>query len=87
MLVKVANKDIKGAVSALIKKSQRLPPELYQSQTRDRGKELADYQRLTMATDVEVYFATLGRHGSAARTKTRPIAPPISTAWNRSVFA
>ena len=56
MLVKVANKDTESVVSALIKQSQRLPRELYQSLTWDRGKELADHQRLTLATDAEVYF-------------------------------
>ena len=43
-------------MSALIKQSKRLPKELYKSLTWDRGKELADHPRLTMATDVEVYF-------------------------------
>ena len=56
MLVKVANKDTESVVSALIKQSQRLPSELYRSLTWDRGKELADHQRLTLATEVEVYF-------------------------------
>jgi len=56
MLVKVANKDTESVISALIKQSQRLPKELYKSLTWDRGKELADHPRLTMATDVEVYF-------------------------------
>jgi IS30 family transposase len=56
MLVKVANKDTESVVSALIKQSQRLPGELYRSLTWDRGKELADHQRLTLATEVEVYF-------------------------------
>ena len=56
MLVKVANKDTESVVSALIKQSHRLPIELYRSLTWDRGKELADHQRLTMATQVEVYF-------------------------------
>ena len=56
MLVKVANKDTNSVVSALIKQSQRLPRELYKSLTWDRGKELADHPRLTLATDVEVYF-------------------------------
>src|ERR1700746_1775929 len=46
MLVKVANKDTESVVSALIKQSQRLPSELYRSLTWDRGKELADHQRL-----------------------------------------
>jgi Integrase core domain len=56
MLVKVANKDTESVVSALIKQSKRLPGELYRSLTWDRGKELADHQRLTLATEVDVYF-------------------------------
>ncbi len=56
MLIKVANKDTESVVSALIKQSRRLPRELYKSLTWDRGKELADHQRLTLATDVDVYF-------------------------------
>jgi IS30 family transposase len=56
MLVKVANKDTESVVSALIKSSQKLPRELYKSLTWDRGKELADHPRLTIATDVDVYF-------------------------------
>lgn len=56
MLIKVANKDTESVVSALIRQSQKLPAELYQSLTWDRGKELADHQRLAMAADVEIYF-------------------------------
>lgn len=56
MLVKVANKDTASVVSALIKQARKLPRELYQSLTWDRGKELADHQRFTLATDVAVYF-------------------------------
>ena len=56
MLVKVANKDTESVVSALIKQSQRLPGELYRSLTWDRGKELADHQRLTLATEVEIFL-------------------------------
>jgi hypothetical protein len=56
MLIKVANKDTEGVVTALIKHVQKLPRELYQSLTWDRGKELADHQRLKLATDIEVYF-------------------------------
>jgi len=56
MLVKVANKDTESVVSALIKQSRRLPGELYRSLTWDRGKELADHQRLTLATEVDIYF-------------------------------
>ena len=56
MLIKVPNKDTESVVSALIKQSRKLPRELYKSLTWDRGKELADHQRLTMATNVDVYF-------------------------------
>ncbi len=56
MLVKVPNKDTEGVVSALIKQSQKLPRELYKSLTWDRGKELADHKRFTLATDIDVYF-------------------------------
>ena len=54
MLVKVANKDTESVVSALIKQSLRLPSELYRSLTWDRGKELAEHQRLTLANEVAV---------------------------------
>ena len=56
MLIKVANKDTESVISALIKQSQRLPGELYKTLTWDRGKELADHPRLTLATKVDVYF-------------------------------
>ena len=56
MLVKVPNKDTQSVVSALIKQSHKLPRELYKSLTWDRGKELSDHKRFTLATDVDVYF-------------------------------
>jgi hypothetical protein len=56
MLVKVTNKDTESVVTALIKSAQKLPRELYKSLTWDRGKELADHPRFTLATDVDVYF-------------------------------
>lgn len=56
MLVKVKNKDTESVVSALIKQSKKLPNELYKSLTWDRGKELSNHQRFTLATDIKVYF-------------------------------
>jgi IS30 family transposase len=56
MLAKVANKDTKSVVDALIKQAHELPRELYQSLTWDRGKELADHKRFKLATDIDVYF-------------------------------
>ncbi len=56
MLVKVANKDTATVVNALIKQSKKLPRELYKSLTWDRGKELSDHKRFSLATDINVYF-------------------------------
>ena len=56
MLVKVDSKETQAVVSALIKQAKKLPNELYKSLTWDRGKELADHRRFTLATDIAVYF-------------------------------
>ena len=56
MLAKVANKDTETVISALIKQAKKLPSELYKSLTWDRGKELTDHRRFTLATDIDVYF-------------------------------
>jgi IS30 family transposase len=41
---------------ALIKQAKTLPNELYKSLTWDRGKELTDHRRFTLATNIDVYF-------------------------------
>ncbi len=56
MLAKVENKDTESVVNALIKQSKNLPRELYKSLTWDRGKELADHKRFSLATNIDVYF-------------------------------
>jgi IS30 family transposase len=56
MLVKVANKETQTVVSALIRQARKLPTEFYKSLTWDRGKELADHRRFSLATDIDVYF-------------------------------
>ena len=56
MLVRLTGKDTETVISALIKHAQKLPTELYKSLTWDRGKEMADHQRFTLATDIDVYF-------------------------------
>ena len=56
MLVRVPSKDTKTVINALIKQSHKLPRELYKSLTWDRGKEMADHKRFSLATDIEVYF-------------------------------
>ena len=56
MLAKVKNKDTESVITALIKQSKKLPDELYKSLTWDRGSELADHQRFTLETNIDVYF-------------------------------
>jgi IS30 family transposase len=56
MLVKVTGKDTETVINALIKNARKLPEELYKSLTWDRGKEMADHKRFTLATDIQVYF-------------------------------
>ena len=56
MLAKVSGKETEAVINALIKQAKKLPNELYQSLTWDRGKEMADHQRFTLDTDIQVYF-------------------------------
>ena len=56
MLAKVDSKHTQKVINALIKQAHKLPNELYKSLTWDRGKELADHKRFTLATDIDVYF-------------------------------
>jgi len=56
MLVRVKGKDTETVISALIKHAEKLPTELYKSLTWDRGKEMADHQRFSLATNIDVYF-------------------------------
>ena len=56
MLVQVAGKDTASVVDGLTRQVQQLPDEMRKSLTWDRGTELAQHKRFTMATDVQVYF-------------------------------
>ena len=56
MLARVKSKDTETVINALIKQAHKLPRELYKSLTWDRGKEMADHKRFSLATDINVYF-------------------------------
>jgi IS30 family transposase len=56
MLVKVDGKDTKSVVAALTRQVKKLPRQLRESLTWDRGMELADHKSFTMATETKVYF-------------------------------
>jgi IS30 family transposase len=56
LLAKVPNRDSASVIAALIAQAHRLPDELLKSLTWDRGKEMAQHKRFTLATDATVYF-------------------------------
>jgi IS30 family transposase len=56
MLVQVDSRDTQTVIDKLIAHAHKLPRELYKSLTWDRGKEMADHRRFTLATDIQVYF-------------------------------
>ena len=56
MLAKINSNDTETVINALIAQARKLPGELYQSLTWDRGHEMADHKRFTLATDIKVYF-------------------------------
>lgn len=56
MLVKMPADDSRSIVDALARTVQKLPAELRRSLTWDRGTEMAQHKRFTVATDVQVYF-------------------------------
>jgi IS30 family transposase len=56
LLVAVDGKDTRTVTAALSREVQRLPEQLRRSLTWDRGMEMAEHARFTVATDVNVYF-------------------------------
>jgi IS30 family transposase len=56
VLVKLSEKGTEAVVDALIKAVRKLPTALRKSLTWDRGMELANHAKFTVATDVQVYF-------------------------------
>jgi IS30 family transposase len=56
MLAKLDGKDSRTVVDALIERVTKLPQNLMQTLTWDRGTEMAQHARFTVSTDVQVYF-------------------------------
>jgi len=56
LLERLPAADSAAVVTALARRVRRLPAALRQSLTWDRGKEMAQHRRFTVATDVQVYF-------------------------------
>lgn len=56
ILVKVDGKDTATVTTALARQIKRLPAVLRRSLTWDRGMELAEHAKFTIATKVPVYF-------------------------------
>jgi len=56
MLVKLNGKDTVTVIDALISHVQTLPDGLIKSLTWDRGTEMAQHKRFSLATSVDCYF-------------------------------
>lgn len=56
LLAKINGKDTETVINALIRQAHKLPQELYKSLTWDRGSEMSDHRRFTLATGIQVYF-------------------------------
>lgn len=56
MLAKLGGKNSTTVVDALIELVKRLPQDMMRTLTWDRGTELAQHARFTVASDVKVYF-------------------------------
>jgi IS30 family transposase len=56
VLVHVAGKDTDSVVGGLTREALKLPENLMMSLTWDRGSELAQHKRFSLATNVKVYF-------------------------------
>jgi IS30 family transposase len=56
LLVRLRGRETQTVVTALSRRVRRLPEGLMRSLTWDRGGEMAQHQRFTMATEVQVYF-------------------------------
>jgi IS30 family transposase len=55
-LIRVTGKDTTTVINALIRTVPKLPQGLMRSLTWDRGQEMTQHTRFTIATDVAVYF-------------------------------
>ena len=96
------NRDSQSVITALIDQAHHLPDELIKSLTWDRGKEMAQHKRFTMATDVEVYFCdpqSPWQRGSNENTNglaaavlpqghqpQRPLAGALGRRWRGSLM-
>ena len=56
MLVQVDGKETASVVSALVKQVKQLPDGIMSSLNWNRGSELAQHKKFTIATDVDMYF-------------------------------
>ena len=56
MLLRLPNRETATVVKALIRRVQHLPAGLMQSLTWDRGLEMAQHKRFSIATEVQVFF-------------------------------
>ncbi len=85
MLVKVEGKNSDSAVSVLISRVQHLPQGVMASLTWDRRTEMAYHRKVTVATNVSVYFCVSKSPWQRGSNENQQIAWPMLPEWNGAV--
>jgi IS30 family transposase len=83
MLAKIPSRDTHTVVNALIKQAKKLPDHLYKSLTWDRGVELTDHKRFTLATDIQVYFRSTQSVAAWLKREHQPTAETVFPSRHR----
>jgi IS30 family transposase len=85
MLVKIAKKDTTTVIDALIDHAKKLPQQLYQSLTWDRGFEMADHKRFTMATVPSLLLRSAESLAARHQREHQRAAPTVFPQRHRSI--
>ncbi|RLA10061.1 MAG: IS30 family transposase [Gammaproteobacteria bacterium] len=78
VLVKMAGCDAKSALRGFRREFKKVPPDLRQTLTYDRGSEMAFHETLAKQLSIDIYFADPTHPGSGVVMKT-PIVCFAST--------
>ena len=77
LLVKVEARDTQTVVPALARQIQTLPEALRRSLTWDRGSKLAAYTRLSLETNMAIYFCDPSSSWQRGTNETNRLLPKV----------
>jgi hypothetical protein len=89
MLIRIPCKDNETFINTPIKHVRKLPQELYKSLTWDRGTEIAEHKRFTVATDIQLLLRPPASVAAQVKRKYNRSSMAVLPARHRSgiVFA